>query len=114
MGPRHQLRYRDDCVLAVPGRTAPGLLMAVSYQYLFCDLLTDQVICYLPLTNVSFERRIIQAGTFRATLPVPNAAMAALARKIAPTGADEIASGPGRTVCHVYRNGQIWGTYLIW
>lgn len=85
-----------------------------SYRYVFADLLTDTDIVALELEGVTFDRRLIQAGAFRGSIPVPNADIAAKVRKIAPSGPDEIGTGPGRTVVHIYRDGQIWGTYLIW
>ncbi|MBA9003727.1 hypothetical protein [Thermomonospora cellulosilytica] len=88
--------------------------MAVQYRYQFCDLLTDRPLADLPLTGVSFDRRIIQAGSFRGTIPVPNRRIAEEVRKVVPTGPGEIQTGPGRTVVHVHRNGALWGTYLIW
>jgi hypothetical protein len=85
-----------------------------SYQYLFCDLLTDQPIASLELEQVRFDRRIIQAGSFSATAQVPNAAVAEKVRRIVPSGPLDWHTGPGRTVCHILRNGSLWGTYLIW
>jgi hypothetical protein len=88
--------------------------MTAAYRYLFCDLLTDQPIADLELDQVTFDRRIIQPGTFHATAPVPNRAIAERVRRIVPAGPLDWHTGPGRTVCHIYRNGAIWGTYLIW
>ncbi len=85
-----------------------------SYRYVFADLLTDTDIVTLELESVTFDRRLIQAGSFRASIQIPNADIAAKVRRIAPSGPEEIGTGPGRTVVHIYRNGQIWGTYLIW
>ena len=87
--------------------------MAV-YRYQFADLLTDTDIVSLELADVRFDRRIIQPGAFSATIPVPNARVASKVRRIVPTRPDEVQSGPGRTVCHIYRNAELWGTYLIW
>ncbi|MFG1997868.1 hypothetical protein ACGFNU_01820 [Spirillospora sp. NPDC048911] len=74
------------------------------YRYVFADLLTDRTITELDLSGVSYDRRIIQPGSFRGSVGVPNGEIAERARKIQA----------GRTVCHVYRDADIWGTYLIW
>lgn len=84
------------------------------YRYVFADLLTDRTICELALTNVSFDARIIVAGTFQATLPIPNRKVAREARKVVPTLPEETHTGPGRTVVYVYRGAEIWGPYLLW
>ncbi len=88
--------------------------MTAQYRYVFADLLTDVPIAVLELEQVRFDRRIIQAGTFTATCPVPNSSVARQVRKIVPQLPEEIHTGPGRTVVHVYRDGQLWGTYIIW
>lgn len=85
-----------------------------SYRYLFCDLITDEEKASLELTNVVFDRRIIQPGSFRATIPVPNAQVAKEVRKVIPASPDDTQTGPGRTVVHVMRDGALWGTYLLW
>ena len=85
------------------------------YRYVFADLLTDQTITELALTGVTFDRRIIQPGTLRATIPIPNAEVAADVRRVFPHERYwPPTAGPGRVVCHVYRGAQIWGTYIIW
>jgi hypothetical protein len=89
--------------------------MPVSYRYLFCDLLTDQPLTTLELSGVSFERRIIEPGAFRATIPIPNATVAAKVRKVFPREDQwPPPAGPGRVICHVYRDGLLWGSYIIW
>lgn len=74
------------------------------YRYIFADLLTDNDLCEISLSNVRFDRRIIQPGAFSANISVPNKDIGSQVRKIIP----------GRTICHVIRNGQIWGSYIIW
>jgi hypothetical protein len=88
--------------------------MTAYYQYLFCDLLTDQKLASLELEQVRFDRRIIQPGSFSAVAQVPNAEVAAKVRRIVPAAPLDWHTGPGRTVCHILRNGALWGTYLIW
>lgn len=74
------------------------------YTYRFANLLSDSDIAELELSNVKFDRRIIQPGSFTATIPVTNLDTADQVKKIVPA----------RTVVHVYRDADIWGTYIIW
>ncbi|MFI6510145.1 hypothetical protein ACIBCT_21275 [Streptosporangium sp. NPDC050855] len=93
----------------------PSGEQVVHYTYVFADLLTDHQICKdLDLYDVSYERRIIEAGTFSASLVVTDEATAAKVARIVPRHPDDLSTGPGRTVVHVYRNGVIWGSYVIW
>lgn len=74
------------------------------YTYRFANLLSDSDLCELELSNVKFDRRIIQPGAFSAVITVTNSDIAQQAKKIIPA----------RTVVHVYRDADIWGTYIIW
>lgn len=74
------------------------------YTYRFADLLSDSDICELELSSVKFDRRIIQPGAFSATISVTNSDIASQVKKIVPA----------RTIVHVYRDADIWGTYIIW
>lgn len=58
----------------------------------------------MDLTVETCQRRIIVPGAFRASYPITSAAEGEKARKVIP----------GRTVIHVMRDYDIWGTYLIW
>lgn len=77
-----------------------------NYTYLACDLVTNQVIAELPLTQVEAVRSLDDVGTFRGKLKLtdPNA------WKVGPlTG-----SQPGRTALYVDLNGTlVWGG-IIW
>lgn len=86
----------------------------IHYRYKFCDLLTDVRITDLDLSDVSYDRRIGEPGTFSATIPIPSAEVAEKVAAIIPRYPEDLSTGPGRTVVHVYRNGIVWGTYLIW
>lgn len=86
----------------------------IHYRYEFADLLTDDFIANLDLSDVSYDRRIGEAGTFSATIPIPSSKVAAKVAAIIPRYPEDLSTGPGRTVCHIYRNGIIWGSYLIW
>lgn len=74
------------------------------YTYRFANLLSDSDLCELELVGVKFDRRIIQAGAFSASIPVTNRDIAQQVKKIIPA----------KTVVHVYRDADIWGTYIIW
>lgn len=74
------------------------------YSYRFADLLSDSDLAEMELSSVKFDRRIIVPGAFTATIAVTNLDIATQAKKIIP----------GKTVVHVYRDADIWGTYIIW
>lgn len=74
------------------------------YTYRFANLLSDSDVAELELSNVKFDRRIIVPGKFSATAIVTNTDIASQVKKIVPA----------RTVVHVYRDADIWGTYIIW
>lgn len=74
------------------------------YSYRFANLLSDADVAELELSNVKFDRRIIVPSAFSGSLTVTNNEIAALAKKIVPA----------KTIVHVYRDADIWGTYIIW
>lgn len=74
------------------------------YTYRFADLLSDSDVAELELSGVRFDRRIIQPGAFSANITVTNRDIAEQVKKIVPA----------KTVVHVYRDADIWGTYIIW
>lgn len=74
------------------------------YTYRFADLLTDRDLCELELSGVKFDRRIIQPGQFSGSISVTDPFTAQSVRAIVPE----------RTLCHVYRDEELWGTYIIW
>ncbi len=74
------------------------------YTYRFANLLSDADVAEIELTNVRFDRRIIQPGAFSASIPVTNSDISTQVKKIVPA----------RTIVHVYRDADIWGTYIIW
>jgi hypothetical protein len=85
-----------------------------TYRYQFCDARTDTHIIDLPLTGVRYGRRIVKPGPFSARIPIPNRTLADAVARIIPRTEDDISTGPGRTICHVWRNGDLWGSYIIW
>ncbi|MEU7134504.1 hypothetical protein [Streptomyces sp. NPDC046261] len=76
-----------------------------AYRALFCDLRTDQVVDSLPLTGVEFDDYIGKAGSLRATVPLPDQAMAQRART---------ALQPGRTAVWLERGSEIWWGGILW
>lgn len=76
-----------------------------AYRALFCDLRTDQVVDSLPLTGVEFDDYIGKAGSLRATVPLPDQALAQRART---------ALQPGRTAVWLERGGEIWWGGILW
>ncbi|MEO3787644.1 hypothetical protein ABGB12_30330 [Actinocorallia sp. B10E7] len=89
--------------------------MAGRYRYLFCDLLTDRPITELDLAEAGFERRIGRPGRFRAVLHPREAETVRRVRAaFPPAHGGPAAAGPGRVVCHVYRDGELWGSYIVW
>jgi hypothetical protein len=85
-------------------RTAYAPLTPV-YRAVFCDLRTDQVVDVLPLTDTTFDDYIGKAGSLSATVPLPDAALAARART---------ALVPGRTAVWLERDGDIWWGGVLW
>jgi len=80
--------------------------MATQYRYLFADLITNDILAELPLTNVSFTQTLNTPGAFSGTI---------LGSDINETGYDIAGSTiPSRTAIYVDRDGVlIWGG-IIW
>lgn len=78
----------------------------VSYRYLLCDLLTDQPLAVLPLTGVSFDRRISRTGSLSASLAAARPADVAKARLLYQYA--------GRSALWVYRDDAIWWAGIPW
>lgn len=74
------------------------------YTYRFADLLSDADTAELELSNVRFDRRIIQPGSFQGTVTVTNSDIAQQVKHVIPA----------KSIVHVYRDSDIWGTYIIW
>lgn len=81
-------------------------MTAPRYSYLLCDLLTDQRVATLPLSGVSFGRRIGYAEAITGTLAVPDAQSVMLARAVR--------AFTGRSSLYVFRNGALWGGGIVW
>lgn len=80
--------------------------MATQYRYLFADLITNDILAELPLTNVQFTQVLNSPGSFSGSI------LGSDAREL---GYDITASTePSRTVIYVDRDGVlIWGG-IIW
>ncbi|MFH8403731.1 hypothetical protein ACH4FX_03010 [Streptomyces sp. NPDC018019] len=76
-----------------------------AYRALFCDLRTDQLIDALPVQGVSLDDWIGKAGSLGATIPIPNAGLAARVRR---------AVTPGRTAVWIERGREIWWGGILW
>jgi hypothetical protein len=80
--------------------------MATQYRYLFADLLTNDILAEMPLTNVSFTQALNTPGSFSGSILGSDAREAAYDI----TGSSE----PARTAIYVDRDGVlIWGG-IIW
>ena len=80
--------------------------MATNYRYLFADLVTNDILAEIPLTNVSFTQSLNTPGSFTGTI---------LGSDINEAGYDIPGSTiPARTAIYVDRDGVlIWGG-IIW
>ena len=76
--------------------------MTTTYRYLFADLLTNDILGELPLTGVSFNQQLNQAGTLQGHLLLSGVNSAGLNVPDATI--------PARTAIYVDRNGSlVWG-----
>jgi hypothetical protein len=80
--------------------------VTTTYRYLFADLLTNEIVAELPITGVSFNQQLNQAGTFQAHL---------LLSGVNTFGYNVDASTqPTRNAIYVDRDGiLVWGG-VIW
>ncbi|WP_399088038.1 hypothetical protein ACGH2B_12535 [Streptomyces sp. BBFR2] len=80
-------------------------MAAPAYRVLLCDLRTDQLLDAVPVSGLSIDDYIGKAGSLSATIPLPNAAVAARVRA---------ALVPGRTAVWVERGREIWWGGVLW
>ena len=78
---------------------------AVSYRYFVTDLLTNQVVAELPLTDVSYSKALKDAGEMSASVAIgPSTSPLSLYAN----------TMPGKSGLYVMRNGEcVWGG-IIW
>lgn len=79
---------------------------APTYRYLLCDLLTDAPISSLPLTGVSFGRRISRTGSLTGTLSCPTPGLIDVGRLLYAYA--------GRAALWVYRDNALWWGGIPW
>lgn len=77
-----------------------------AYRYLLCDLLTDQLLADLPLSGVSFERRISRTGSLSGQLDAPTPQLVDTAKLLHAYA--------GRAALWVYRGNQVWWGGIPW
>lgn len=91
--------------LATLAGAAPVTTPGHTYTYLFCDLLTDEVLAELPMSAVTYSTELNGIGTLKGTIPYADQTL-----PLDP----ETASMPGRTALYVDRDGVIvWGG-IVW
>lgn len=83
------------------------------YSYRFRRLRDGQFLGFLDLDDVSFDKRINQAGTFSATVPIPNPEVADIVAEVFPRDSSVLSAGSGVVVVDILRGGDIWGEYWI-
>jgi len=77
-----------------------------TYRYLFADLLTNQILAELPITNVNFTQQLNSAGTLSGSLLVSDT--------VEQSSNIFNATIPSRTALYVDRDGVlVWGG-IIW
>ncbi|MCG7528925.1 hypothetical protein MHW47_31360 [Streptomyces sp. OfavH-34-F] len=79
--------------------------MQTPYRFLFTDLRSDQPIDTLPVQGVTLDDYIGKVGRLTGNVPIPNAEIAARARR---------ALVPGRTGVWVERGREIWWGGILW
>ncbi|MET8985818.1 hypothetical protein ABZW49_10255 [Nonomuraea wenchangensis] len=95
-----------------PPSWAPGVGDAL-YSYRFRRLRDGQFLGFLDLTNVSFDKRINQPGSFSATVPIPSREVGDLVAEVFPRDGSTLNAGAGVVVVDIIRGGDIWGEYWI-
>ncbi|WP_214322099.1 hypothetical protein [Nonomuraea sediminis] len=91
---------------------APGKGSSL-YRYVFTRLLDRTYLGDLDLVGVSFDKRILQAGQFSATIPIPSRRVGDQVAEIIPRDETYLDRGPGVITCQIYREGAPWGEYWI-
>lgn len=77
-----------------------------AYRYLLTDLLTDQLLAEVPLTGVSFDRRISRVGALQGTLQAPTKNLVAIGKLLHAYA--------GRSALWVYRDDALWWGGIPW
>lgn len=77
-----------------------------AYRYLLCDLLTDRKIATLPLSGVTFNRRISRTGTLQGGFTATTKETVDLAKRLKAYA--------GRSALWVYRDNALWWGGIPW
>lgn len=80
--------------------------MSPVYRYLLCDLLTDRLLAVLPLSGVTFGRRISRTGSLSGSLVATNPEQVGKAKLLHAYA--------GRSALWVYRDGALWWGGIPW
>jgi len=80
------------------------------WRYLFADLLNDVTFAEVDISGAQFDSRISSAGSLSGTITVTNSDIAAAVRGALPSRL----TGAPSTICHVYRDADLWDSYVIW
>lgn len=91
---------------------APGRGTSL-YRYSFRRVKDGVFLGDLDLEGVRFDKRINQAGTFSARMPITNAGLAEAVDAIVPQDPSELDRGPGAIVVDIWRDTDLWGEYWI-
>ncbi|MFD0883561.1 hypothetical protein ACFQ08_03170 [Streptosporangium algeriense] len=83
------------------------------YRYTVHDLLTGAYKDDIYPRDVYFDKRIGEPGVFNATLPIPNRQVAEQVAHVIPRTPQDLSTGPGAVVIHVWRDGALWGVYWL-
>lgn len=83
------------------------------YRFTAHDLMTGQYIDDIYPRDVTYDKRILEPGTFTGTLPIPNARVARAVRRVIPKVKTDLTTGPGRVEIRVWRDGYLWGRYWL-
>ncbi len=79
--------------------------LSANYRYFVCDLVTNELLAEIPLSNVSYGRSIREAGAFTGDIPVSSETynLSLYENTV-----------PGKTALYIVRNNQcVWGG-IIW
>lgn len=83
------------------------------YRYVFTRLLSREYLGDLDLKGVSFDKKILQPGSFSATIPIPNRDERSRVADIIPLNDGVLDRGPGVITVQILRDGEPWGEYWI-
>ncbi|MCG5220257.1 hypothetical protein [Streptosporangium sp. KLBMP 9127] len=83
------------------------------WRYTAHDFLTGEYRDDLYPQDPGLDKRISEPGTFTATLPIPNARVAAAVRRVIPRFKSDLTTGPGRIEIRIWRDGVLQPRYWL-